>query len=425
MGPCIIGAAFAAGLLSFFSPCILPLLPVYVGLLTTSTDNREFSAGRRLAHTLAFVLGISVTFLILGLGAGAIGRVLNTPAVAVACGIVIFLFGLHLSGFVQIPALNRERRADMSKLDVSSTAGAFLLGLGFSFGWTPCVGPILGSVLALASQQGTAIAGAALTLVYALGLSIPFLVITLAWSLLADKVRKVNRFLPIIQRVGGVLIAIMGLWMVFSQVESAIVNPFTLSAEAPSAQQAADSPDDAENGATAADRPSSDSAESNGSSSSIGTAASQSGTEGEVTEANRWRYMEMRDIDGQTHMFQDYVGKPLYIKLWGTWCPICMSELDNYAQIAEEHNTAGDVQVVSVVAPGYYGEKQEDEFVAWAHEQGLTFPILMDSNDELNSFFAIGAYPTSIFVDSSGSVQLMRTGAIDSAELEEILASLE
>ncbi len=138
--------------------------------------------------------------------------------IAIACGVVIFIFGLHLSGLIQIPLLQREKRFDTSKLNVRTVAGAFLLGLGFSFGWTPCIGPILGSVLALAAQQGTAAAGAALTLVYSLGMSIPFLIITLASNALIGRVRSLNRHLPTIQRIGGALIAIMGLWMIFTQV---------------------------------------------------------------------------------------------------------------------------------------------------------------------------------------------------------------
>ena len=386
-----------AGLLSFFSPCILPLLPVYVGLLTTSADNREFGAAKRMAHTLAFVLGISVTFLILGLGAGAIGRALNSPIVTVACGLIIFLFGLHLTGILQIPFLNREKRVDMRKLDTGNILGAFLLGLGFSFGWTPCVGPILGTVLALAAQQGSAAAGAGLTLVYALGLSIPFLVITLAWSTLATKIRKLNQYLPVIQRVGGAIIAIMGLWMIFTQ--------FTGAGAAFTAGNSANAPES--ESAVEAD------------------ASEQDAPAGEITEFNRWRYIELTGIDGETHTFEEYVGKPVYIKLWGTWCSVCMSEIDDLAQVAEEHNTEGDVQVITVVAPGFYGEMPEDEFVAWAHERGLEFPILMDTNNELNEYFAVGAYPTSLFVNSSGGVELVRTGAIEHDELEQILAGLE
>ena len=391
----IIGAALAAGLLSFFSPCILPLLPVYIGLLSTDASNQELGTVRRAANTVAFVLGICVTFLILGLGAGAIGRALNNVYVSIACGIIIFVFGLFLAGFMNIPFLNREKRVSTRKVDASTVVGAFLLGLGFSFGWTPCIGPILGTILAMAAQQGTAAAGAALTLVYALGMSIPFLVITLASNALIGRVRKLNQYLPTIQKIGGILIAIMGLWMVFSQVHALSTTIAAQQANSTSAQEQTASQDD-----------------------------ESSATE-EITESNRWRYMTMRGVDGQEHQLQDYVGKPMYVKFWGTWCHNCLSELDTLAETAELHNTKGDVNVVSVVAPGYYGELEEDEFVEWAQERDLDFPILMDSTDELNQYFALSAYPTSLFVDSEGNVVLMRAGTIEPEELEEILAGLE
>lgn len=385
----LIGAAFGAGLLSFFSPCVLPLLPVYVGLLTTDANQDGLSLPRRSANTIAFVLGISVTFLILGLGASALGRVLNTAYVAIACGILVLLFGLHLSGLAPIAFLNREKRADTRKINPSTTIGVFLLGLAFSFGWTPCIGPILGTVLALAAQQGTAAAGAVLTLVYSLGMSIPFLAITIASSALLAKVRKLNQYLPTIQRIGGILIAIMGLWMIFSQVHEMSADTDTTT---PAIVQEADS-----------------------SSSDQGDGTAQ---------ANAWRYMTVTDIDGQEHELQDYVGKPLYIEFWGTWCSVCMSNLDEFSETAQQLNDAGDVQVLSVVAPGHYGEMEEDDFVQWAHEQGLTFPILMDLDDQLGRFFAISAYPTSIFVNSDGSIAMVRAGAIAPDDLEEILAGL-
>lgn len=387
----IIGAAFAAGLLSFFSPCILPLLPVYIGLLTTDAGNQELGTARRAANTVAFVLGISVTFLILGLGAGAIGRALNNSYIAIVCGIIIFAFGLYLAGFLKIPFLNREKRFNTSKLDTGTIVGAFLLGLGFSFGWTPCIGPILGSILALAAQQGTAAAGAALTLVYSLGLSIPFLVVTLASNALIGRVRKINKYLPIIQRVGGVLIAIMGLWMIFTQVHE-------LSASAPSETTSA------ANQQAASDESKSESAND---------AASSS-----ASEVDSWRFIELEGVDGQTHTFADYEGTPIYIEFWGSWCPNCMDNMEEFQQMAAQHNAEGDVLVISVAAPGHFGEMDEEEFIEWCTEQGYDFPILMDSNIEINKFFNIMGYPSSVFVDDQGKVQLVRTGVVEPDERE-------
>ena len=397
----IISAAFVAGLLSFFSPCILPLLPVYIGLLTTDAGNNELGAARRAANTVAFVLGISTTFFLLGLGAGAVGRTLNNPYISITCGLVIFLFGLHLSGFMTIPILVREKRMDLSKINASTVVGAFLLGLGFSFGWTPCIGPILGSILALAAQQGTAIAGAALTLVYSLGMCIPFLIITLASNALIDHIRKLHRFMPVIQRVGGVLIAIMGLWMMFMQVHE-------LASYAPKANMSA-SQQQAE---TQAEVEAANTGETDANASSN-------------PEADAWRNITFEDINGEQHQIADFEGAPVYIEFWGSWCPNCMDNIEEFKETAARHNEAGDVQVISIAVPGRFGEMEKAEFIDWCNEQGYDFPILLDENAELIAFFNISGFPTSVFVDARGKVQLVLPGVIEPEELEGLFASLE
>ena len=389
----MIGAAFAAGLLSFFSPCVLPLLPVYIGLLTTDAGNQELGMVRRAANTVAFVLGISTTFLILGLGAGSIGKMLSNSYVAIVCGIIIIFFGLYLAGLLKIPFLTQEKRMDTSKLNTSTVLGAFLLGLGFSFGWTPCIGPILGTVLAMAAQQGTALAGAGLTLVYSLGMCIPFLVITLASNLLLAKVRKLNKYMPIIQRVGGILIAVMGLWMVVTAGQNLM----------------------ASNAAS--------SAASNATTTQSATAESDASS-GPDEEVDAWRHIEFETLEGEKVTIADYEGKPVYIELWGSWCPQCMSNMDAFIALADKHNTAGDVQILSMAFPSLYGEMDKAEFIEWCNEQGYEFPILMDETGALVDYFGVAGFPTSIFVDADGNVQMVRAGVVAEDELEGLLSTL-
>ena len=406
----IIGATFVAGLLSFFSPCILPLLPVYIGLLTSDANDQGLGGVQRATRTIAFVLGISVTFLVLGLGAGAVGHALSNGYVAIACGVVIFIFGLHLSGLIQIPLLQREKRFDTSKLNVRTVAGAFLLGLGFSFGWTPCLGPILGSVLALAAQQGAAAAGAALTLVYSFGMSIPFLIITLASNALIGRVRSLNRYLPTIQRIGGALIAIMGLWMIFTQVHDLSARSTSMD-DAVQEQSADEGMDDMKSDTASKD-------DATAESSSEAKSDQQAGKDG-------WRHVKLQDAHGETHELADYAGKPVYLKFWASWCPTCVSGLDNLKALAAQHEEAGDVHVVTVVAPGLSGEMSQDEFARWAQEQGLDFDILMDGQAQLFSAFGVRALPTSVLLDSQGNVVQTRTGDIKPQELEKMISQLE
>lgn len=128
MGFGAFASAAAAGLLSFFSPCVLPLLPVYVGILTTDAGE-SMSLGKRVANTVAFVLGISFVFVMLGLGAASFGAVTSNPYVNIALGLLIFVFGLYLAGVLRIPFLMRERRANMTNIKVKGIASAFVLGL--------------------------------------------------------------------------------------------------------------------------------------------------------------------------------------------------------------------------------------------------------------------------------------------------------
>ena len=392
----LVASAAGAGLLSFFSPCILPLLPVYVGVLTTDASSDTLGLGRRCANTIAFVLGICCVFVTLGAGAGALGSTFDSSYVAIALGILVFIFGLHLAGVIRIPFLNRERRANLSKIQVRGILGAFVLGLAFSFGWTPCVGPILGTILALAAEQGSAAVGAGLLLVYALGLCVPFVVITLAANVALAKLRALHKYLPILQRIGGALIAIMGLWLVFSQVSALGVQQRANEASQQDNQTA--SVNDAR-----------------------GASAGDASTEG---LSGAWKNVVLTDLDGNKHRLSDLKGTPVYFEFWGSWCDSCVADLGQLHEVHAAHAAVGDVTVVSVVTPGFYGEREQDDFVAWSRDNGVEVPVWMDVNCSLATHLNVSAFPTSVFVSSEGDIVKIRLGAIDRDELEGLLADL-
>ena len=392
----LVASAAGAGLLSFFSPCILPLLPVYVGVLTTDASSDTLGLGRRCANTIAFVLGICCVFVTLGAGAGALGSTFDSSYVAIALGILVFIFGLHLAGVIRIPFLNREKRANLSKIQVRGILGAFVLGLAFSFGWTPCVGPILGTILALAAEQGSAAVGAGLLLVYALGLCVPFVIITLAANVALAKLRALHKYLPILQRIGGALIAIMGLWLVFSQVSALGVQQRANEASQQDNQTA--SVNDAR-----------------------GASAGDASTEG---LSGAWKNVVLTDLDGNKHRLSDLKGTPVYFEFWGSWCDSCVADLGQLHEVHAAHAAVGDVTVVSVVTPGFYGEREQDDFVAWARDNGVEVPVWMDVNCSLATHLNVSAFPTSVFVSSAGDIAKIRLGAIDRDELESLLAEL-
>lgn len=219
-----LGLAFVAGLVSFVSPCCLPLIPTYVTYLTGSSYD-ELTAGalssglrrRLLLNALAFILGFSIIFIFLGLTASAVGQFLrsNMNLIRQLSGVVVVAFGLSMMGFLRLPFLEREIRASV----LPGRAGlrnSFLVGATFSAGWTPCVGPVLSSILLLASQAKTASAGGLMLAAYSLGMGIPFLVTALG---IGSFVRFLPRIYPHLGRIrfaSGVLMVVIGLMIYFN-----------------------------------------------------------------------------------------------------------------------------------------------------------------------------------------------------------------
>lgn len=390
----VLVSALLAGLLSFFSPCVLPLIPVYVGMLAGDAEAAARGVSgcanrlRLLANALAFVLGISFVFVALGIGAGLLGSLLNNAYLTCALGLLVFVFGLQTAGLIHIPLLERQVKAEVKGPRKGKVATSFLLGLAFSFGWTPCVGPILGTILALAADQGGVAASAGLLLVYSPGLCVPFLVIALAFDLLLKRVRKLNRFLPAIQRAGGALIAVMGLWMVFSQVGALV----------------------------GANRPTV---------TDVNLTEVKAGDADVSGVSSAWKNVVLTDLSGEKHRLSELKGTPVYLEFWGSWCSSCVQDLDQMQEVWREHEQAGDVLVTSVVVPGFYGERSVDEFLAWAEQEGVEAPVYMDTNGSLSAYLGVAAFPTSVFINSDGTIARIRVGAIERDELERLLAELQ
>ena len=217
LGPALLVAA-AAGILSFLSPCVLPIVPPYLAFMAgTSMD--DLSAGttdRRAALRTAafFVLGLSTVFLLLGLAASAFGRLLlaHQREMAMVAGAVIILFGLHFLGILRIPLLYREARLESGAAG-GTAFGAYLLGLAFAFGWTPCIGPVLGAILSLAAQSGSVERGLLLMGFYALGLGLPFVLTALFLRRALRLMAGLKRHMATVERVTGLLLVGVGLMM--------------------------------------------------------------------------------------------------------------------------------------------------------------------------------------------------------------------
>jgi cytochrome c-type biogenesis protein len=208
--------AFAAGLLSFLSPCVLPLVPSYIGFLT-GMSLPELSGRRRaaLGHALLFVLGFSLVFVALGASATALGRALNYYQVWLQRigGALIIAFGLVCLGVIRVGALSQERRVQVERKPVGYL-GSALVGIAFGAGWTPCIGPVLGAILGLAATAQDLGRGMLLLAAYSAGLAVPFLVAALALDAFLEWFQRFRRYLPWVMRASGLLLVFVGILMV-------------------------------------------------------------------------------------------------------------------------------------------------------------------------------------------------------------------
>jgi cytochrome c-type biogenesis protein len=211
--------AFAAGLLSFLSPCVLPLVPSYVGFLTGMTLP-ELSDRRRVAalHALLFVAGFSLIFILLGASATALGSALKYYQhwIARIGGVLIILFGLVCLGVFRVGLLQQDRRVQFQRKPVGYL-GSALVGMAFGAGWTPCIGPVLGGILSLAATSESVSRGMLLLGVYSAGLAVPFLIAAVAVESFLDWFQRFRRFLPWVMRVSGALLILVGVLMATGQ----------------------------------------------------------------------------------------------------------------------------------------------------------------------------------------------------------------
>jgi len=220
-------AAFAAGFLSFVSPCVLPLIPGYISFVSgVSVDEMRSEAGAAAASrtqvfltSLAFVIGFSLVFIALGASATAVGKFLFTklPLLSRIAGVLLIVFGLHTMGVFRLALLDQEKRVHAQRKPAGAF-GALLVGVAFAFGWTPCIGPILGGILAIAGSRHTIGEGVLLLAVYSLGLGIPFLLTSLAINQFFNAAKRIRRHYHAIEVTSGALLIAIGVLILTGQL---------------------------------------------------------------------------------------------------------------------------------------------------------------------------------------------------------------
>lgn len=433
---------FIQGLLSFFSPCVLPLVPLYLGYLAGgvgagtdsagSSDGRPDAAGsdagagkrqklRLFFRVLCFTIGISAAFFILGLGASAAGSFFSEQRMLFARigGILIVLFGLYQLGvFGSSKLLGGEHRIPLrlEKMTMSPVT-ALIMGFTFSFAWTPCVGPALTSVLLMAGSAQTSALGFLLIGVYTLGFILPFLAAGIFTAQLLGFFRRHMKAVRYTVKIGGVLMILMGVLMFTGKMND--ITGYLSTVQSDSSQETVR--EENESGQSETDGTTDDGTDTDesGKTESQGSADD---TERTLTPAPL-ADLELKDQFGNTHTLSDYKGKVIFLNFWATWCGPCRNEMPDIQKLYEEYSAQGgdaEVVILGIAGPGIGQEGSAEEIAGFMEENGYTYPVLMDTGGEMFTQYGISAFPTTFMIDKDGNVY----GYVPGQMTEDIMRSI-
>lgn len=427
---------FVQGLLSFFSPCVLPLIPLYIGYLSGGTrtvgeDGKVyFSRKKVMVNTLFFVIGVSFTFFLLGFGASVLGNFFKGSQTMFARigGILIVVFGLYQLGvFGRSKVLSQEHRLPFH-LDALAMSPwtALIMGFTFSFAWTPCVGPALSSVLLMSASASTKVWGFVLIGVYTLGFVLPFLAVGVFSTTLLDLFKKHNNVVKYTVKVGGILMILMGV-MMFTGKMNAITGYLSDVQTSQQTEQKNETKDKGSSEKTekdTKDQSDKDAAGQNKAESDAKAKDDQAAAKEKEPELADAIDFELKDQNGKVHKLSDYKGKTIFLNFWATWCPPCRAEMPDIQKLYESYQQEEDPEVVilGVAGPDYGQEKSEEEVKQFLKDNGYTYPVLMDQGGGLFQQYGITSFPTTFMITKEGKVFGYVSGQLNEEIMKNIIS---
>ena len=389
-----ITVAFLAGLASFLSPCVLPLVPGYISLISGVSIDRlkqqteERSSTRRwvIVNSLAFNVGLSLIFVSLGAASGFVGSaVLSSPWLRIIGGLVIIAFGLQMIGLLKLKTLYKDTRF-FSDEKPRGLLGSLLLGIAFAAGWTPCIGPILGGIIGLAATSGGWKSGLVLSSFYAAGLALPFLLTGLGINQFLSFYARFRRHLHKVEVVPGVMLILIG---------SAIVSGY---ATRLASSRLASLLPNLESRIKVKSDPAASSA-----------AAPEPGIPGPAPQ------VELSSLDGQRLKLSSFRGRVVLLNFWATWCAPCRTE------IPELNGLQHDLEASGLTVVGVSWDDSADSVREFQKEIPQDYTVLLGGEDVQDKFAGIRSLPTTYIIDREGNVRQRIIGARDRTQFEAAL----
>ena len=393
-----LGIALLAGFLSFASPCVLPIVPGYLTFITgmsfdelTSSHGRSQLVWSALLKSLPFVLGFSLVFISLGASASAVGAVIraNLGLMRTIAGVGIVILGLHLAGVLRIPLLLQERRLD-GEPAAPGVGRAFVAGIFFAFGWTPCVGPILAGILAMAATAETLNRGVLLLASYSLGLGIPFILSAAFLNGFLSLFKGVKSYLRQVEVVSGLLLVLVGA-LIFTDKLSWISSRLTFLNPEELLVSETETP-----------------------TSSVEVANAEART---ATPYGDYDF-SLTSINGEPLRLSDYQGKVVLVNFWATWCGPCVVETPSLVRMYNKYKSKG-FAVVGVAI-----QSEEDGVREFIKRYHVPYAVGRDTTNEIGLRYQVFALPSSFLFSPEGKVKRAFTGFVAEDALERELQKL-